>query len=90
MVIGPEEAEIAARIGPAFGYRRLPRIRGVKGTSNRWVVVETRRTRRAAFRAARERRRHTGVGYRVFPLPRKPGRRTVDWAVAEPKHWLVT
>lgn len=83
------EQEMRCRIGTAFGHRNYPRVRG------RWRVVcrpldyrvlDTKRTRRAAFRRARELRTFAKRGAKptilVYPLPKIRGRRTVDWAVA--------
>ena len=48
------EQLMRARLGAALGTRKYPRIRAEKGVIRKhWVLIESRRTRRAALRRAR-------------------------------------
>ena len=48
----PHEVEVV--LGRSLGHRRSPRVRLRKGRTGQFLTLGTRRTKRAAFRAARE------------------------------------
>jgi hypothetical protein len=54
----PHEVEVI--LGRSLGHRREPRVRFRKGRAGAFIALGTRRTRRAAFRAAREARDRYG------------------------------
>ena len=46
--------EFACRLPSSYGHRRRPRVRLRKGRRGLFLTLGTRRTKRAAFRAARK------------------------------------
>ena len=88
-------------LGENYGRRKHPRVREIKGRVGLFIVLGRRRTKKAAFRAARHLRDGTkpkgtkrllrgkeNRPLRVWPLPLEPGRTTHDWAYgvrAKPK-----
>ena len=53
-------AAMAAKLPSSLDHRREPRVRLRKGTLRRFLTLGTRRTKRAAFRGARELRDRHG------------------------------
>lgn len=83
-----QEALMAAKIGPSYGFRRTPQVRHVAGDRSWWVWLVKHRTERAARRTARHMRnsgKYPGRTFGVYEEPRKPGRRTSDWWVCAMK-----
>ena len=82
------EQEMRCRLGPSYNVRKYPRVRGQNHAPVyrfNYRVLDTKRTRRAAMRRGRElraKRRKNKPTILVYPLPRKPRRKTVDWAVS--------
>lgn len=52
--------EMAAKLPSSMDHRRQPRVRLRDGRAGQFVILGTRRTKRAAFRAARELRDRHG------------------------------
>ncbi len=73
-----------SRIGLAYGHRRYPRVRSVKGTRRfYWAQLCMHRTKKAAFRCARSWRDLDKGRYRVARkmIVTKSGKKCWRWAV---------
>lgn len=79
------DQEWKARLPSSHNHRRKPRVRLRKGTLRPFIILGTRRTKRAAFRAARELRDahgekrplvvwkdHQGAGWHYGTSPSAP------------------